>query len=90
MTNELKALDQAVDLIVHEVNVAHSIDCNSQARYHILKQCNIINNKSKIKYNDLTEWIAGNPEASHEQIKRVIEKINVGDDVRGFKFAKIL
>lgn len=87
MKSELKALDQAVTNIIHEVNVAHSIDCNSQARYHILKHCNIINNKSKIKYNDLVEWIADNPEASHEQINRVIEKINQGFDVRGFKFA---
>ena len=88
MTSRLKNLDNSVSSIIHEVNVGHSIDCNQRARYHIQKQCIIIHNKAIIKYNDLKEWIAGNQDASMEDIQLIISKIDAGDDVRGFKIER--
>lgn len=89
MTSNLKNLDKSVNSIIHEVNVSESLDCSKRARYHIQKQCIMIHNRAIMKYNDLKEWIAGNQDASIEDIQLVISKIDAGDDVRGFKIEKI-
>lgn len=86
MTSQLKRFDESVNLIIHDVNVSHSIDCNPRARYHIQKNCIIIHNRAIMKYNDLKEWIAGNPDASLHEVGEVIKMIDNGENVRGFKF----
>ena len=88
MATNLKMLDESVNLIVHDVNVSHSIDCNPRARYHIQKQCIIIHNRAIMKYNDLKAWIAWNEDASIEDVQLVITKIDAGEDIRGFKIER--
>jgi hypothetical protein len=81
-------VDKAINNIIHEVNIAHSIDCNKQARYHIQKQCTIMRNKVEKKWNELGIWLLNNPDATVVEIQIVREKLNIGDSVRGFKIGK--
>ena len=78
--------DERIDSIIHEVNVAHSIDCNPQARYHISKQCKIIRNEVEKKWNELGFWLNNNPEATLADIQLVREILNKSNhSIRGVK-----
>ena len=77
--------DKAIDAIIHEVNVAHSINCNQQARYHISKQCRSMRNQVEKKWNELGIWMLNNPEATFSNIQTIREKLNQGEYVRGVK-----
>lgn len=77
--------DKTIDAIIHEVNVAHSINCNQQARYHISKQCKMMRNQVEKKWNELGFWLNNNPEATLGDIQMIREKLNQGESVRGFK-----
>lgn len=78
---------KVTDMIIHEVNVAHGINCNEQARYHIKKQCSILTserNTVEKKWNELGIWLLNNPDATVGEIQLVREKLNQGEYVRGF------
>lgn len=81
-------IENTIDSIIHEVNVAHNIDCNPKARYHISKQCYIMRNEAEKKWNELGIWLLNNPNAIMEDIQLVREKLNIGEYVRGFKIER--
>lgn len=79
---------KTTDSIIHEVNVSQSIDCNPRARYHISKQCIILENESKIKWNELGYWLNSNPNATIAHVHLIRQMLENGDDVRGFEIPK--
>lgn len=80
--------DNTINAIIHEINVAHGIDCNAQARYHIAKQCRIARLEFERKWNELGVWLIDNTEASVADIQAVRKKINRGESTRGFKICR--
>lgn len=81
-------VEDVIDSIIHEVNVAHSINCNPKARYYISKQCYILRNQAENKWNELGFWLNNNTDALMEDIQLVREKLNIGEHVRGFKMER--
>jgi hypothetical protein len=79
-------VDQTINAIIHEVNVAHSLNWSPRARYQIMKHCVILSNKSRILWNEEDIWLNCNPEATVAQIKVVRDMLDNGKDIRGFKF----
>jgi hypothetical protein len=63
---------------VHEINVAHGMECNEQARYHIKKQFQILSNKYYEKWNELGVWMCNNPDASVADVQKIRAKIYGG------------
>lgn len=82
---KVKPAEIAINSITHEVNVAESIDCSPRSRYHILKQCTILYNVSKVNWNELSYWMNRNPDAPSKHIRIVMEMLENGKDVRGFE-----
>jgi hypothetical protein len=80
-----KPAEVATNSIIHEVNVSHSIDCSPRARYHILKQCIILDNKSKANWSELKYWMNRFPDAPAKHIRIVMDMLENGKDVRGFE-----
>ena len=80
--------DNTINAIIHEVNVAHGIDCNAQARYHIAKQCRIARLEFELKWNELGVWLLDNSDASVTDIQEVRGMLNRGERTRGFKICR--
>jgi len=70
--------------IIHEVNVAESINCNQQTRTRIERECDIAENEYVKKWNELKIWLIGNNRAHVVDIKVVMERLDRGKGVRGF------
>ena len=79
---------KTINAIIHEINIAHSIDCNDRARYQISKQCTSLRNQSEFKWNELNIWLRNNPSATVGEIQVVRTKLNSGESVRGFRIGK--
>lgn len=80
--------NNTINAIIHEVNVAHSIDCSQHARYHIAKQCNNMKseaNKTEKKWNELGIWLKHNPDATVDEIQIIREKLNRSEYVRDLR-----
>jgi hypothetical protein len=77
--------EATISAIIHEVNTAHGIDCNAQARYHIAKQCRIARTEFERKWNELGVWLIDNTDASVPDIQTVRAMLNRGESVRGYK-----
>lgn len=74
--------ETTIKAIIHEVNVAHGIDCNEQARYHIDKQCYIARNENERKWNELGVWLLNNPCANVADVQETRAMLNRGEGVR--------
>jgi hypothetical protein len=77
--------DKVIAAIIHEVNIAHHIHCNAQARFHIDKQCRILRNDSEKKWNELGIWMRENPYASVDEIHVIRAELNLGGSIRGVR-----
>lgn len=82
MVDRRTEIEDVINATIHGINVAHSIDCNEQARYHIKKQFQIMSNKYYEKWNELGIWMCNNPDASVAEIQKIRAKINGGIYVR--------
>lgn len=86
--NHLVNMQSMIASIVHEVNVAESIDLNKQSRHHISQKCYIIYNQAEQNWNELGFWMANNLDASVKQLQTIRGMLRNGDSVRGFTFNK--
>jgi len=84
--NYEKLTQEMIDRLIHEVNVAHSIHLNDQARFHIQKICNTYKNKQAIRWNELGHWLNRNPDATVDQIKVIREMLDNNEYIRNYKF----
>lgn len=77
--------ETTINAIIHEVNVAHGIDCNAQARYHIAKQCRTARLEFERKWNELGVWLLNNPCATVADVQETRAMLNRGEGVRNHR-----
>jgi len=68
--------------IIHEVNVAESINCNQQTRTRIERECDIAENEYTKKWNELEIWLRNNKDVSVSNVQGLMRILDRGEGVR--------
>lgn len=84
----MQTITNQTNELIHEINIAHNINCNDRARHHIHKHLMKNRNHNERKWNELNIWLRNNPLATVEEIQVVRTLLNNGESVRGFRIER--
>jgi anti-sigma-K factor RskA len=87
--NEVAKMELLVNELAHEINIAHNIDCNRRARFHIRNLLTKNRNENEKKWNELNFWLRNNPSATVDEVQVVRTLLNSGETVRGFRVKQL-